>query len=52
MIEKVVVDLKENSYPIFIGDKILSGINELINKYKLNRHLLVIMDENVKKSFQ
>ncbi|MCL5030584.1 MAG: 3-dehydroquinate synthase [Bacteroidetes bacterium] len=50
MIEKVVVDLKENSYPILIGDKILSGINELINKYKLNRHLLVIMDENVKKN--
>ncbi len=51
MAKKVIVDLKENSYPILIGKSIVSNLNELLKKYKINKHLLVIVDEKVEKIY-
>ena len=51
MTKKVIVKLKENSYPILIGKNIFNNIIELLKKYNLNKHLLVITDENVEKIY-
>ena len=51
MIEKIVVELKKNPYPILIGKNVLTNFKELLSKYKLDGNLLVIVDENVKKNY-
>ena len=47
--KKLVVDLKENSYPIFIGDKIVSILLDEIEENSLYGNLLIIIDGNVEK---
>ena len=44
---KIVVSLKESSYPILIGENIFAKVPELINKFKLNKNFLIIIDKNV-----
>jgi len=46
-LNKILVSLKENSYPVIIGENILAKIPELTVKYNLNKNILVIIDKNV-----
>jgi len=46
-LDKIIVSLKENSYPVIIGENSLAMIPELIDKYKLNKNILVVIDKNV-----
>jgi 3-dehydroquinate synthase len=46
-VKKIDVILNENSYPIFIGGGILSNLSKLIEKYNLNKNILLIIDEKV-----
>ncbi|MGD1007574.1 MAG: 3-dehydroquinate synthase [Ignavibacteriaceae bacterium] len=45
--KKIDVLLRDSSYPILIGSGILPKLNGLLEKYKLNRNILFIIDEKV-----
>ncbi len=47
--KKIVVSLKENSYPILIGNSILQNLNDLLSNYHLNKNILFVIDKNVEK---
>ena len=44
---KIKVSLKESNYLIYIGEKTFTKIPDLINKLKLNKNIMVIVDKNV-----
>ena len=48
--KRIQVSLKENSYPIFIGNGILDQLEMLLEKYQANKNLLFIVDKNVEKA--
>ncbi len=47
--KKIIVNLKENSYPIFVGHSILPQFKRSLEKYHLNKKILFITDSNVEK---
>ena len=46
---KVLVELGDNSYPIFIGENILENLGEMLKLYNFSRQVVVITDSNVSK---
>jgi len=46
---KLLVELGENSYPIFIGENILQNLGEMLKLYNFSRQVVVITDSNVNK---
>ncbi|MCH8019282.1 3-dehydroquinate synthase [candidate division KSB1 bacterium] len=46
---KLLVELGENSYPIFIGENILENLGEMLKLYNFSRQVVVITDSNVNK---
>ena len=46
---KLLVELGENSYPIFIGENILENLGEMFKLYNFSRQVVVITDSNVNK---
>ncbi len=45
--KKIKVNLTSNSYSIFIGSSVYKQIPPLLEKYKLNKNILIIADRNV-----
>lgn len=50
--KKIKVKLAKNSYDIFIGQDNYSGILAEIGKLGLNKNILIIVDQNVKKYWE
>jgi 3-dehydroquinate synthase len=46
-LKEINVLLKDSSYPVIIGSRILSRLNILFHKYKLNGNILFIIDEKI-----
>ena len=46
---KVLVELGDNSYPIFIGENILENLGEMLKLYNFSGQVVVITDSNVSK---
>jgi len=46
-LNKIIVSLKEADYPIYVGENIFVKIPDLINKFKLNKNILVVVDKKV-----
>jgi len=46
---KLLVELGGNSYPIFIGENILEKLGEMLKLYNFSRQVVVITDSNVNK---
>lgn len=47
--KKIYVDLKSNSYSIFVGHSIFSLLPEILAQKKLNKNILAVVDANVEK---
>ncbi|MHB1688606.1 MAG: 3-dehydroquinate synthase [Ignavibacteriaceae bacterium] len=47
--KKIVVSLKQNSYPIFIGSSILSQLRNKLDEYNLHKNIFVVLDGNIEK---
>ena len=47
---KLQVALKENPYPVFIGNGILNHIEGFLEEYRINKNLLLIIDKNVENA--
>ena len=47
--KKINVNLKSNSYPIFIGSSAHQQIPVLTEKYELNKNIVIVVDENVER---
>jgi len=43
----IPVELQENSYPVYVGQGLLSELGSLLDKHKIGRKTMVITDENV-----
>ncbi len=50
--KKINVKLSKNSYDIFVGKNYYLNIVEEIEKLKLNKNILIIIDKNVKKYWE
>ena len=46
---KLLVELGENSYPVFIGENILENLGEMLKLYNFSSQVVVITDSNVLK---
>ena len=51
MLYDVHVELGDRSYPILIGEDVLSDIGQLTRKHGLSGHCLIISDENTRHHF-
>ncbi len=51
MMRLVKVNLKGNSYPVYIGENIFFKIEEMIESSKLHKNLFFVVDKNVYKHF-
>lgn len=51
MEEKLLVNLKENSYNIFIKKNILKNIGEEIKKIYFGNKIFIVTDENIAKLY-
>ncbi len=45
----IKVNLSENSYPIIIGNSLLTDLAKIFDKYRLVKNILVVIDANVMK---
>jgi 3-dehydroquinate synthase len=48
-VKKIDVRLNDNSYRVLIGSGIFSKLKDLLTEYNLNKNILFIIDEEVKK---
>ena len=48
---KILVELGKNAYPVFIGEGILENLGEMLNLYNLSGQVVVISDLNVHKHY-
>lgn len=48
---KVLVELGRNAYPVFIGEGILENLGEMLHLYNLSGQVVVISDLNVHKHY-
>ena len=51
MTEKILVKLKKNTYPIFIGEEILSECGNIIKNFGDYSKVIIISDKNVSKVY-
>ena len=49
--KKINVKSKCFTYPVFIGSHILQSLPELFEKYKLNKNVFIVIDENVERIY-
>lgn len=48
---KILVELGKNAYPVFIGEGILENLGEMLNLYNLSGQVVVISDLSVHKHY-
>lgn len=51
MVKKINVKLKENPYSIIIGQGCIYSLKKELDKLKINKNILVIIDANVEKNY-
>ena len=49
--KKINIKSKNFTYPVFIGSGVLQSLPELIEKYKLNKNVFIVIDENIEKIY-
>ena len=52
-IQKLQISTKTNKYSIFIGSKLIAGINKILSSQKLSfSKILIVIDKNVPTKFK
>ena len=50
--KKINIHTKDKTYPVFIGNSILSSLPNLINELELNKNVFIVVDENILKLYK
>ena len=50
--KKINIHTKDKTYPVFIGNTILSSLPDLINDLGLNKNVFIVVDENVVRLYK
>jgi 3-dehydroquinate synthase len=51
-LKKIIIQTKNKTYPVFIGNSILSSLPDLINDLGLNKNVFIVVDENVLRLYK